>query len=154
MRFYHSVNPQFSDCQPIFPVSCFRHTLRACTTLVAVIFAGVATVAHAQSDAPQGRMITSLAVVINPATHKVYAVNEDAGTVSVVDESTGSTHAVKVESGPISVAINRVTDRIYVANTGSGSISVIDGRQDAVIATVTGEPSVTAIDVSHIVAQK
>jgi len=50
---------------------------------------GVASAAYAESDVPPGRMITSLAVAINPSTHKVYAVNEDAGTVSVTDERKG-----------------------------------------------------------------
>jgi YVTN family beta-propeller protein len=122
--------------------------LRGCTALVAVLLAAASSAANAESDAPLGRMITSLAVVINSSTHKVYAVNEDSGTVSVTDERTGSTRVVKVGNGPISIAINQGTNRIYVANTGSGSISVIDGRQDAVIATVEGEshPYVLAVN--------
>jgi len=138
----------FGICHPIFPICRSRQVSRTCTMLAAAILAGAVTVAHAHTGAPQGRMITSLAVAINPATHKVYAVNEDAGTVSVTDESTGSTRTVKVGSGPISVAVNRVTNRIYVANTGSGSISVIDGKQDEVIATIKGEshPYVLAVN--------
>ena len=142
------MNPQVSICQPICSAFLSRRTLRGCAALVTVLLAGACSTAHGESDAPQGRMITSLAVVINSSTRKVYAVNEDAGTVSVTDERTGSTRVVKVGSGPISIAINRVTDRIYVANTGSGSVSVIDGQQDAVIATVKGEshPYVLAVN--------
>jgi YVTN family beta-propeller protein len=142
------VNPQICTYHAICYVSRFCRALCACTALVAMLSGGVASAAYAESDAPPGRMITSLAVVINPSTHKVYAVNEDAGTVSVTDESTGASHVVKVGSGPISIAINRVTDRIYVANTGSGSISVIDGNQDTVITTIKGEshPYVLAVN--------
>jgi YVTN family beta-propeller protein len=102
----------------------------------------------AESQALQGRMITGFAVAINPATHKAYAVNEDAGMVSVTDGRTGSTRVVKVGSGPIAIAINRVTNRIYVTNTDSGSITVLDGEQDKVVATIKGEdhPYVLAVN--------
>ena len=115
---------------------------------MAIVLASVAIGAHAESDGPQGRMITSMGIVSNPSTHKVYAVNEAAGTVTVTDAQTGAMRIVKVGSEPIAIAINRVTGRVYVANTGSGSISVIDGKEDAVIVTVKGErlPYVLAVN--------
>ena len=145
------MNLHFRARQPIFLISRFRRVWPARIVSVAsfgLILACADCGVYAQSDAPQGRMITSLAVAINLSTHKVYAVDEAAGAVSVTDERTGTTQMVKVGNGPISIAINSITDRIYVANTGSGSISVIDGERDAVIATVKGEshPYVLAVN--------
>ncbi|WP_158752189.1 YncE family protein [Acidobacterium sp. S8] len=120
--------------------------VRIAIALVALVSATFAV--HVEGEAPQGRLITSLAVAINPATHKVYAVNEGAGTVVVTDETSGSTRSVKVGAAPIALAINRTTNRIYVLNTESGTISVIDGRSDEVVATIKVEatPYVLAVD--------
>lgn len=103
---------------------------------------------HAQDGGTTGRLITSVGVAINSATHKVYAVDEDAGSVLVIDEWSGARKTVKVGSGPIAIAINQVTNRIYVVNTDSNSVSVIDGRLDEVIATVKGgsHPYVLAVN--------
>jgi len=105
-------------------------------------------IAWGQSEAAQGRLITSLAVAVNPSTHKVYAVNEGQGTVTVVDERTDSSRTIKVGNAPIALAINEITNRIYVVNTDSNSTSVIDGRNDEVIATIKGgsHPYVLAVN--------
>ena len=94
----------------------------------------------AADNSPWGRLITNAAIVCNPSTHKIYAVNEDTESVTVVDATTGSAHTIKVGREPIAIAINHVSNRIYVANDGSASVSVIDGTSDAVIATVTSDP--------------
>ncbi|HKU24339.1 MAG TPA: hypothetical protein VJQ54_02645, partial [Candidatus Sulfotelmatobacter sp.] len=106
--------------------------------LALAILPGAPCRAQTDSDAPQGRLITSLAVAVNPSTHKVYAVDEGANSVLVMNERTGSIRTVKVGSAPISLAVNRKTNRIYVVNTDSGAVSVIDGNRDEVIATVKG----------------
>src|ERR1700739_4527238 len=82
--------------------------------LIFTALSGVFGRAQEESDKPQGRLITSLAIAINRSTHKVYAVNERVGTVSVIDERTGSTGTVKVGNGPIALAVNHKTNRIYV----------------------------------------
>ena len=124
-----------------------------CTLCIGVALGSISLLAmspggHAETDAVQGRMITRAAVAVNPVTHKVYAVDEGAGAVSVIDEKTATIRKVTVGEKPIAIAINPKTNRIYVANTGSGSISVIDGSRDAVIATVKGEaqPYVLAVN--------
>jgi len=142
------MNSKFSTFQRLTAVAHSERMTRACVALTAAVLACATLTARAQNDAPQGRMITSLAIAINPSTHKVYAVNEGAGTVSVLDERSGVTRGLKVGRGPISIAINRLTDRVYVANTESGTISVIDGNRDEVIATIQGEshPYVLAVN--------
>src|SRR6202000_146011 len=136
--------------QAIFSLSRHRRIFSAAALLTALMPVGIASHAHAENEGPQGRLIPSLAIAINPATHKVYGVNESADTVTVTDEKSGSTRTVKVGKEPVALAINRTTNRIYVVNTGSGSISVIDGGSDEVIATVKAEPTPYVLAVNEV----
>jgi YVTN family beta-propeller protein len=83
-----------------------------------------------------GMEINPHAVVVNPKTNKVYAVNTGNNTVTVMNGSTNSITTVGVGTGPMAISINSVTNKIYVGNSGSGTVSVIDGATDAVAATV------------------
>src|SRR4029077_19100880 len=83
-----------------------------------------------------GTEINPHAVVVNPKTSKVYAVNTDNNTVTVMNGSTNSITTVGVGTGPMAISINSVTNKIYVGNSGSGTVSVIYGATDAVSATV------------------
>jgi YVTN family beta-propeller protein len=85
---------------------------------------------------PSATGISPQGIALNPATHRAYAVNTAAGTVTVLDKSGQFRSTIKVGAEPISIAINRVSNRLYVANAGSGEVSVIDGATDHVIATV------------------
>ena len=90
--------------------------------------------APALTAALSGREISPQAVVINPRTSKVYAVNTARGTLTVIDGPAAT--SVKVGADPMAIAVNPQTNRIYVANNGSGTVSVIDGGTDQVTATV------------------
>ena len=83
-----------------------------------------------------GTEISPRGIVLNPNTHRVYAVNTAAGTVTIVDGAGHSPSTIKVGTEPEALAINPITNRIYVANSGSGDVSVIDGATDRVVATV------------------
>lgn len=100
------------------------------------------------AKAPWGRLVTSTSIVCNPSTHKIYAANEGAGSVTVINATTGATHNVEVGREPIAIALNRATNRVYVANDGSASVSVIDGANDSVIATIATSrlPYTLAVD--------
>jgi len=91
---------------------------------------------QAEMPAASGAEISPHAVVVNPKTNKVYAVNSRDGTITVADESGNSATTVRVGSEPMASAVNPATNKIYVGNTGSGTVSVIDGATDAVTATV------------------
>jgi YVTN family beta-propeller protein len=91
---------------------------------------------QAEMPPATGTLISPHAVVVNPKTNKVYAVNSSDGTVTVMDASANSTATVRVGSQPVAIVVNPVTNKIYVGNTGSGTVSVIDGATDAVTATV------------------
>jgi YVTN family beta-propeller protein len=84
-----------------------------------------------------GTEISLRGIALNAMTHKVYAVDTAAGTVTVVDAVARTTRKIEVGSGPEALDINPETNKIYVANTGSANVSVIDGKTDAVTATIT-----------------
>ncbi len=92
--------------------------------------------AQAEMPPATGRLISPYAVVVNPKTNKVYAVNSSDGTVTVIGGSANSTKTVRVGLEPMAIAVNPVTNKIYVGNSGNGTVSVIDGATDAVTATV------------------
>jgi uncharacterized protein len=85
---------------------------------------------------PSGTLINPRGIALNPETHKVYAVNTTAGTVSVLGGDGRSATEIKVGTDPVAIAVNPATNRVYSANSGSGNVSVIDGAIDRVIATV------------------
>jgi uncharacterized protein len=95
---------------------------------------GIST--QVEMPAASGTEISPYAVVANPETNKVYAVNSSNGTVTVMDASANSTATLTVGSEPMAIAVNPLTNKIYVGNSGSGTVSVIDGATDAVSATV------------------
>jgi YVTN family beta-propeller protein len=98
------------------------------------------TSAQAVTPVAMGTEINPHAVVVNPKTSKVYAVNTGNNTVTVMNGSTNSTTTVEVGSEPMAISINSETNKIYVGNSGSGTVSVIDGRTDTVTATVEVGP--------------
>src|SRR5579862_7235534 len=122
-------------------VSIFRGGFLRRSISAALLLVALAPFARsAAEDAAWGRLITSAAIVCNPSTHKIYAVNEGTGFITVIDAATGAMHTVQVGREPIAIAVNSATNRIYIANDGSASVSVIDGTSDTVIATVTSAP--------------
>ncbi len=76
-------------------------------------------------------------VAVDSATGRVYAINADGDTVSIIDGASNSVIAtVPVGDLPHAVAVNSATGRVYVANLNGSSISVIDATSNLVIATV------------------
>jgi uncharacterized protein len=78
-----------------------------------------------------------VAVAVNENTGRVYIVNHDSASVTVIDGKTRSAIAtVSTGRGPEGIAVNPLTDRVYVANAGDSSVTVIDGATSMVVATV------------------
>ncbi|MGC1268734.1 MAG: ThuA domain-containing protein [Candidatus Acidiferrum sp.] len=123
----------------------------------AVLWLGTGA-ARTGKEEPVGIRVSPQAVAVNPKTKKVYAVNSDEGTVTVVSganlpgaNQSGTNRAakkIKVGRRPSTIGINLATDRIYVANSEDGTVSVVDGSADRVVATVkVGElPYVVAVN--------
>lgn len=84
---------------------------------------------------PRGRTIHSRALAFNPATHRLYAVDQDGNRVVVVD-SNGTRSSIAVGRAPNCLVVDAPVNRIYVVNAGSGNVSVIDGATDRVITTL------------------
>jgi YVTN family beta-propeller protein len=106
-----------------------------------------------QSATPEasGIRISPRGIVLNPRTHKVYAVNTRRGTVTVLDGEGHFSTSVKVGAEPEAIAVNPDTNRIYVANAGDGTVTVIDGKTDAPVAKVAvGDlPYVVAVNTAN-----
>ena len=107
-------------------------------SLVACAVVNVALPASAQSalQPPSSGLINPRAIVFNPATGKVYAVDTNGGAVQIYSDADKQMHRVVVGAGPVSIAVNSANGMAYVANSSDGTVSVLDGKSDAVIATV------------------
>ena len=86
---------------------------------------------------PAGERISPRAVMLNPESGKIYAVNSEEGTLTIVSDSGRSAAKIRVGARPSTIGINPVTNRIYVGNQEDGTVSVIDGKSDRLLATVT-----------------
>jgi len=75
-------------------------------------------------------------LAVNSRTHRVYVVNNTDGTVTAIDESTGTTRTIPVGTRPRGIAVNEVTNRIYVGNIWDNTVTVIDGSMASVVATI------------------
>ena len=91
-------------------------------------------------------------VAVNPSTNLIYAVNEESGTVSVINGASNRVVAtVSTESMggtlPFDVAVNPSTNLIYVAST---IVSVIYGSTNSIVMTVSvgGKPQGVAVNPS------
>jgi uncharacterized repeat protein (TIGR01451 family) len=85
-------------------------------------------------------------VAYNPTNGKVYVVNRDGNSVTVINAGTLSVTKVLTDSfsQPYHVAVNPVTNKVYVTNFGDHSVTVINGANDAISGTVnlnTSDPS-------------
>lgn len=117
-----------------------NRVLRVWLLVAAICAATGGLIARAEagddSATSTGSLINPSAIVFNPASGKVYAVDTPGGAVYVSDDAAGSMKRVKVGAGPVSIAVDEKNGCAYVANAGDGTVSVIDGRSDEVVAVV------------------
>jgi YVTN family beta-propeller protein len=85
---------------------------------------------------PASGLINPQGIAFNPATRKVYVVDQGHNAVDVIDAASQAVRAVPVGAGPVSVAADSASGRAYVANSGDGTVSIIDGASDTVLVTV------------------
>ena len=67
---------------------------------------------------------------------KIYAVNEDSASVTIIKGATNATTTVSVGAIPFAVEVNPATKKAYVLSYGDDTMAVIDGTTDAVTKTV------------------
>ncbi len=131
-----------------------RHipTLRYGFLLLCLLAAATALIGQTNPySIPTGSVPTALA--INPATNKIYVVNTQGDTLTVVDGGNLAAPGTRVIVGtlPVDAAVNPVTNKIYVANSDSKSVSVIDGANLAAApVNVTVDTTPVAIAVNRI----
>ena len=87
------------------------------------------------ADVPAGTSPVALAV--NPATNKIFAVNQLSNNMTVLDGLTYGTVTVNVGLYPSAVAVNPFTNKVYVANRDDNTLTVIDGISTTIIPTGT-----------------
>lgn len=82
----------------------------------------------------------------NPTYNKVYVLNQDTDTVTVIDGSSNAVLAhIPVGDQPVTAVYNTAGNKLYVANEGSANVTVIDGATNAVRKTVPTGSSPTAL---------
>ena len=77
------------------------------------------------------------AIGINDLTNRVYVVNLNSSTITVIDGSIKTTTTVTPGAQPNTVAIDKIRNKIYIANGNGLCLTVIDGKTNA--ATTVGE---------------
>jgi len=118
-------------------------------TFAAISFGPMVQATLAQNPPPSTTLLSCRAVVVNPATGKVYAVDKSRDAIFIETAGGTATSNVSVGKGPVAIAVNSVTNRVYVANNDSGTVSVIDGQKDSIIATVNVGPLPYVLAVSE-----
>jgi YVTN family beta-propeller protein len=92
-----------------------------------------------------------IALAVNAATNKIYVVNQNSNSVTVIDGTTNNTATVAVGASPDAIAVNATTNKIYVANTNASTVTVIDGatNRTSTISTGTGPFAVAVNSVTN-----
>ena len=95
---------------------------------------------------------TPVALALNPATNKIFAVNQGSNNVTVIDGATnGIAATVTVGQSPVALAVNPVTNKIYVVNRkGNAAVTVVDGASYSTTAVVTGQAAPLAVAVNPV----
>ena len=78
----------------------------------------------------------SVKLALNPVTNKVYTIDEQGRSVTVLDVANGTTRTIGVGSRPYYIAVNPGTNRVYVNDMNDASLTVIDGATDTVLAVL------------------
>lgn len=80
-----------------------------------------------------------VAIAFNPATNRIYVVNQQSNNVTAIDGLTYKTNTVLTGGAPNALAINSITNKIYVTNGNSGSVTVINGANNSTASVSVGE---------------
>jgi len=108
-------------------------------------FASLLAIGIIAASAPQpatevlaaGSVSSSASIVLSPDGTRVYSVNPDSGSVSMVDARTDQfIREVSVGRDPRSLAPSPDGSRLFVSNQGSASVTVLDALDLSVVQTV------------------
>ena len=90
-----------------------------------------------------------IALAMNSRTNRIYVVNGDSDSVSVIDgkqDAVIATIGIRAGSYPYVIAADEATNKIYVANTYSDYLIVIDGTTNSVTRFKTGSADGIIVD--------
>ena len=93
---------------------------------VPFLLAFIAPSGHAQLPPPAARLITSVPIVIDPLSHRVYAADPENNRIVVLDPARAITTYIPVLHQPVALALDSAAARLYVVNAASGMVSVLD----------------------------
>jgi YVTN family beta-propeller protein len=80
-----------------------------------------------------------VAIAVNPATNKIYVVNQNSNNMTVIDGATYNTNTVLTGNAPDAVAVNAATNKIYAANGNSNSVTVVNGTTNRTATVAVGD---------------
>ena len=88
-----------------------------------------------------------IAIALLPAVNKVYVVNTDSDSISVIDGTQDKViTTIKAGSHPYTVAADKKTNKVYVTFTYDHILTVIDGATNTACPLETGGADAIAID--------
>ena len=85
---------------------------------------------------PSSGLINPQGIAFNPATKKVYVVDQAHGAVDVIDTIGQAVHSIPVGAAPVSIAVDSASGKAYVTNAGDGTVTILDGASNQILATV------------------
>ena len=114
----------------------YLHRMAKAVIAAAIISGAVPAFTQGPTEPPSSGLINPRAIVFNPATGKVYAVDTEHGAIQIYSGGSKQARRVIVGDGPVSIAVNPANGKVYVANAGGGTLTVLDGNSDSVVATI------------------
>lgn len=111
---------------------------------------GVTVVDGATNNVISNIFAPSVALAVNAATNKIYAIAfcQSSCSVYVIDGASNTVQAtVPVGANPVSIAVNPATNKIYVVNNGDNTVTMIDGATNSTATIPAGVyPTALAIN--------
>lgn len=90
-------------------------------------------------------------IAVNPTTNRIYVINFDSGSVSIIDGATNKVvKTIPIGENPCSLAVNEVTNRIYVGHATDNTISVVDGNTNALLTNITVNSPVSRMTLNSV----
>ena len=89
-----------------------------------------------------------------PSLGKLYIANNGAGTVTIVNVSTGQTLGTVTAAGANKLKYIASTDEVYVTSTSTASIFRISGSSNSLNTTITGSITANGYDILEISSTK
>ena len=101
------------------------------------------------SAGPNGTRVGAapVAVTVDSLTHRVFVVNRDSSSVSVLDTIRDKVvSTITVPATPDAVAVVPSTNRVFVNSQAGQSVAMLNARTGALIAMIPAQPGSLVVD--------